>query len=393
MIPNVDLLICGAGPVGCVIAERAANLLGWNVLIVEKRRHIAGNCHDSFHASGVMIQNYGPHYFRTNDAGMIDYLSRFTEWIPGNYEVRSFCQGQLFPFPINLTTLEQFYNRKLDARSARRLLERERSDIDQPSNSEEFVLSRVGRELYEAFYLNYTLKQWEIHPRDLASSVCGRIPVRFNRDNRYVDHRFQVMPRHGFTSMFGKMIDHPRIRVLLNADFREVQSCVTPRQATVTSGPVDEYFDYRFGKLPYRSLRFEMVSYHEEYKQPCVQINFPNDFGYTRSVETKHITGQKHPETVITYETPEAVGDRYYPIPRPENAALYQKYQALAEEETRRSRVHFCGRLAQYRYLNTDEVIAEALRCFEQIRVDSAQRPPTLFGSAADGQDGTAAAA
>lgn len=367
MIPDIDLLICGAGPVGCVIAERAANVWGWNVLIVEKRRHVAGNCHDSYHPSGIMIQNYGPHYFRTNDPTLVEYLSRFTEWIPGNYEVKSFCQGQLFPFPINLSTLEQFYNRRLDGNSAKRLLEKTRVPIDELTNSEEFVLSRVGRELYEAFYLNYTLKQWEIHPRDLAPSVCGRIPVRFNRDNRYVDHRFQIMPKNGFTAMFSAMIDHPKIRVLLNADFREVQKYVSPRQATVTSGPIDEYFDYCHGKLPYRSLKFDLVQYREEYKQPCVQINYPNDFNYSRSVETKHITGQKHPETVVTYETPQAVGEGYYPIPRPENAAVYEKYEALAEEETRNNRVHFCGRLAQYKYLNTDEVITEALKCFDTI--------------------------
>lgn len=367
MIPDIDLLICGAGPVGCVIAERAANVWGWNVLIVEKRRHIAGNCHDSYHPSGVMIQNYGPHYFRTNDPELVEYLSRFTEWIPGNYEVKSFCQGQLFPFPINLTTMEQFYNRKLDGNAAKRLLEKTRVAYDELTNSEEFVLSRVGRELYEAFYLNYTLKQWEIHPRDLAPSVCGRIPVRFNRDNRYVDHRFQIMPKQGFNAMFAAMIDHPRIRVLLNADFREVQAHVNPRQATVTSGPIDEYFDNCYGKLPYRSLKFDLVQYREEYRQPCVQINYPNDFNYSRSVETKHITGQKHPETVIMYETPQAVGEGYYPIPRPENAALYQKYEALAEEETRKNRVYFCGRLAQYKYLNTDEVIVEALKCFDRI--------------------------
>ncbi len=378
MIPDVDLLICGAGPVGCVIAERAATLLDWNVLVVEKRRHIAGNCHDSFHPDGVMVQNYGPHYFRTNDPDLVEYLSRFTAWIPGNYEVRSSCQGQLFPFPINLSTLEQFFNCKLDAGSARALLDRIRTPVEEPSNSEEFVLGRVGRELYEAFYLNYTLKQWEIHPSELAPSVCGRIPVRFNRDNRYVDHRFQIMPRRGFTAMFDAMLDHPRIRVLLNADFHEVRASVEPRQATVTSGPIDEHFDYRFGRLPYRSLHFEMETFREEYRQPCVQINYPNDFGYTRSVETKHITGQKHPDTVVTYETPRALGEPYYPIPRSENAALYRKYQALAEEETRTRRVFFCGRLAQYKYLNTDEVIGDALGCFSRIRATCLPNLPAL---------------
>jgi UDP-galactopyranose mutase len=192
--------------------------------------------------------------------------------------------------------------------------------------------------------------------------------VRFNRDHRYVDHRYQVMPRHGFTALFGKMVEHPRIRLLLNADFGEVRRHVVPRQATVVSGPVDEYFGYCFGRLPYRSLRFEFVPYPVAYKQPCVQINYPNDFDYTRSVETKHITAQRHPETVVTYETPQAAGEAYYPIPMPENARLYQKYQALAEAETRTRRVFFCGRLAQYRYLNTDEVIGEALRCFDAVR-------------------------
>lgn len=367
MIPDVDLLICGAGPVGCVIAHRAATELGWNVLIVEKRRHLAGNCHDSFHSSGIMVQNYGPHYFRTNEPALVDYLSTFTEWIPGDYEVKSYCQGQLFPFPINLTTLEQFFNRKLDAQSARKLLDRVREAGEAPANSEEFVLGRVGRELYEAFYLNYTLKQWELHPRDLAPSVCGRIPVRLNRDHRYVDHRFQIMPARGFTAMFSAMTDHPRIRLLLNADFREVRACVQPRQATVTSGPIDEYYDFRFGALPYRSLRFDMVQYNQEFRQPCVQINYPNDYLYSRSVETKHITGQKHPETVVTYETPQAMGDPYYPVPKPENEALYRKYKALADDETCRDGVYFCGRLAQYRYMNTDEVITEALECFERI--------------------------
>src|SRR5262249_52514447 len=152
--------------------------------------HLAGNCHDSVHSSGVLIHNYGPHYFRTNDAALVRYLSRFTEWIPGNYVVKSQLGGRLYPFPINLTTLEQFFGRSLDADEARRLLDSKRVPIERPANSEELVLSQVGRELYECFYLNYTLKQWELHPRELAPTVCGRIAVRLNRDERYVEHRF-----------------------------------------------------------------------------------------------------------------------------------------------------------------------------------------------------------
>jgi UDP-galactopyranose mutase len=226
----------------------------------------------------------------------------------------------------------------------------------------------VGKQLYEAFYLNYTRKQWGVHPRELEPNVCGRIPVRLNRDPRYVDHRFQVMPRSGFTAMFARMLNHRKIRLLLDCPFQGVRALIKPRRATVYTGPVDEYFDYRFGKLPYRSLTFEFVPYPVAYRQPCVQINYPNDFDYTRSVEIKHVTGQKHPQTVISYERPCGSGDPFYPMPMARNTALYQKYRAWAEAETRRHRVFFCGRLAQYRYFNTDEVILEALKCFAEIR-------------------------
>jgi UDP-galactopyranose mutase len=368
MLDDVDLLVCGAGPAGCVLAERASAVLGWKVLVVDQRPHVAGNCHDSYHASGILVHNYGPHYFRTNDASLLRYLSRFTEWIPGNYRVLSQVGGRLYPFPINLTTLEQFFGRSLDAETAERLLAERRLPIDTPRNSEEFVLSRVGRELYEAFYLNYTLKQWQIHPRDLAPHVCGRIPVRLTRDDRYVEHRSQVMPKHGFTALFRRMLRHRKIRVLLDCPFAEVRGLVRPRRATVYTGPVDEYFGHRLGRLPYRSLRFDLVTHAVEYRQPCVQINYPNDFAYTRSVEFKHVTGQKHPATVVSYETPSATGEPYYPVPTAPSALLAQRYQELAEAETRRNRVYFCGRLAQYRYFNTDEVILEALRCFKEIQ-------------------------
>jgi UDP-galactopyranose mutase len=364
---DVDLLVCGAGPVGCVVAERAA-ALGWSVLVVDRRAHVAGNCFDAPAANGVLTHVYGPHYFRTSDAALLRYLSQFTDFIPANYEVRSHVRGKEFPFPINLTTLERFFGRKLDAESAEQLLAEKRAPIANPVNSEEYVLSRVGRELYEAFYLNYTLKQWGTHPRDLDPSVCGRVPVRLDRDCRYVGHKFQVMPKGGFTALFARMLDHPKIRVMLGTPFADVRGRVQPRRATVYCGPIDEYFDNRLGRLPYRSLRFEFVPYQVEWRQPCVQINYPNDFAYTRSVEIKHVTGQSHAETVVSYETPAAEGEPFYPVPRRESAALYARYRELAEAETARSRVYFCGRLAQYRYFNTDEVIQEALACFQTIR-------------------------
>jgi UDP-galactopyranose mutase len=368
MLDDVDLLVCGGGPVGCVIAERAARVLHWKVLVVDRRDHVAGNCHDCRHDSGVLIHRYGPHYFRTNDDNLLRYLSRFTDWVPARYEVRSLVRGQLLPFPINLTTLEAFFGRRLDATSAEQMLAALRLPIHEPRNSEEFVLGQVGRELYEAFYRNYTLKQWGRPAADLAAEVCGRIPVRLDRDARYVSHRHQVMPRRGFTALFARMLRHRRIRVLLGCDFREVRSLVQPRRATVYTGPIDEYFDHRLGKLPYRSLRFEFAPFATPWVQPCVQINYPNDFAYTRSVEIKHVTGQEHPGTVVSYETPAAHGEPYYPVPAVGGTDLYQRYRKLAEAETATRNVYFCGRLAQYRYFNTDEVIQEALKCFAKIQ-------------------------
>jgi UDP-galactopyranose mutase len=343
-------------------------------LIVDRRPHIAGNCYDSQHANGVLIHNYGPHYFRTNHDNVLDYLSNFTDWIPANYEVRSVVRGRQFSFPINITTLESFFGKQLDPDAAERLLAERRLSIPAPRNSEEYVLSRVGRELYEAFYLNYTKKQWGVHPRDLSPEVCGRIPVRLDRDRRYVGHKHQVMPADGFTTLFDRMTRHRNIRVLLDCPFRDVSELITPRRATLYSGPIDTYFEHCFGKLPYRSLNFDFVPHQTSYLQPCVQINYPNDHDYTRSVEIKHVTGQRHPATVVSYETPVASGEPFYPVPRPESAALYRRYQELAERETARRRVYFCGRLAQYRYFNTDEVVQEALTCFQRIRTECGPR-------------------
>src|SRR5262249_24739754 len=368
MLDDIDLLVAGAGPAGCTVAERAASVLGWKVLVIDRRDHLAGNCFDSRHRNGVLVHNYGPHYFRTNDADLLPYLSRFTDCVPARYDARSLVRGRLYPFPINLDTLEQFFGRKLDADAARRLLDEVRVPIDKPRNSEEFVLSRVGRELYEAFYLHYTRKQWGLHPRDLAPGVCGRIPVRLDRDPRYVDHRFQVMPRLGFTALFRRMLDYRKIRVLLGCDFQEVRHLIVPRRATLYTGPIDEYFEHRLGKLPYRSLKFDLVPYAQRFHQLCVQINYPDERAHTRSVEIKHVTGQEHPETVVSYETPRGTGEPFYPVPTAASQQLYARYRALDEEETRRRRVFFCGRLAQYRHFNTDEVITEALQCFQRIR-------------------------
>ena len=356
---SYDWLIVGAGPSGCVMAERLANS-GSEVLVIDRRPHVAGNCYDSADQDGLLLHRYGPHYFRTSNESTLQYLSRFTEWIPGRYVVRSRIGTKLLPIPINLDTLERFFGRSFDAESAKAFLAAKAVPIADPKTAEQFCLSRVGPELYAAFYRDYTIKQWGVGADKLAATVCGRIPIRFNRDNRYVDATYQVMPRDGYTELFGRMLVHPRIHVELNHPYDHVTD--RPRIGTVYCGPVDQYFGERLGPLPWRSLRFRYESPDREFVQPCVQINYPDlTHPYTRSVEIKHVTGQHHPKTVVAYEYPEAVGEPYYPIPSPESEQLAARYALLAEVETRERNVHFLGRLATYRYLDMNTVIENAL--------------------------------
>lgn len=349
--------------------------MGWRSIVIDRRSHIAGLCHDRIHPSGVLVHAYGPHYFRTNDEALLDFLSRFTEWMPGRYYVKAHVGGRLYPFPINLTTLEMFFGTRLDEASAQRLLESVREDIPEPDNAEEWVCSRVGRDVYEAFYQGYTMKQWGRHPRQLDKSICGRVPIRLNRDERYVNETYQLMPRDGFTRMFERMLDHPLVELRLNTEYRAVRTAIQPRVATVYSGAPDEYFDYRLGALPWRSLEFQFEAYDEEYRQPCVQINYPNDHEYTRSVEIKHVTAQKHEQTVVCYEFPRAEGEPYYPVLSPRSRRLYESYCELAEAERRQRKVYMAGRLGNFTYINSDQAVSRALALFEEIVAESGCGP------------------
>lgn len=358
---NYDVLIVGAGPVGSIIAQQITENTDWKVLIIDKRNHIAGNCYD-YYEKGVLIHKYGPHYFRTNNPELLNYLSRYTEWIEGKYFVKASYNGELYPLPINLDTLEQFYQVKLDEQKARDLLNEKRVYYEEPSNSEEFVLSRLGKDLYQAFYEGYTLKQWGVSAKELSPTVCGRVPIRFNRDHRYVDQKHQVIPKEGYTKMFEKIIDHPNIDVQLSVDFNDIKNKIKPNKCTVYTGPIDAFFDFKYGKLPWRSLAFDFCEYKEEYFQPCVQINYPNEFKFTRAVEIKHVTNQKCENTIVCYEYPKQDGDPYYPIPKPESRQLYMKYKKLADEIEAKDNVYFVGRLANYVYINMDQAMEIALR-------------------------------
>jgi UDP-galactopyranose mutase len=366
MPKQFDYLIVGAGFAGAVLAERISSQLGKTCLIIDRRAHIAGNAYDHYDDAGMLLHDYGPHYFRTNSQRVIDYLSQFTEWHIVQYKILSWTHGRYWQFPINLNTFEQFIGRSSSTEEMEAHLAQWRVKIDKPRNSEELIVSLVGWALYEMFFKNYTRKQWQRDARDLDPSVCGRIPIRTNRDDRYLSERFQALPKLGYTAMFQKMLSQPKIEILLKTDYREARSQVQFEHLIYT-GPIDEYYDHCFGQLPYRSLRFEPETLAQEFFQPAMQVNYPNDHDFTRIVEIKHATGQKLGSTTIVREYPQDFGpgrEPYYPIPAADAKALYQKY---AERAALESKVHFVGRLAAYRYYNMDQVVALALAEFEKI--------------------------
>ena len=358
-----DYLIVGAGFAGSVLAERLAAGSDKKVLICDKRPHIGGNAYDHYNEAGILVHKYGPHIFHTNARDVFDYLSRFTEWRPYQHRVRASVDGQIVPIPINLDTINTLYGLNLTSFEVEDFFKKVAEPCGEIRTSEDVVVSTVGRELYEKFFRNYTRKQWGLDPSELDASVTSRVPTRTNRDDRYFTDTYQAMPLHGYTRMFERMLDHPNIKVLLNCDYREVEKEVSFREMIYT-GPVDTYFDYCYGKLPYRSLEFKHETHDQTVFQSAPVINYPNEQPYTRVTEFKYLTGQEHNRTSVVYEFPQAEGDPYYPVPRKENAAIYAKYKALAD---RTAGVTFVGRLATYKYYNMDQIVAQALTTYGKI--------------------------
>jgi UDP-galactopyranose mutase len=355
-----DYLIVGAGFAGATMAERLAAHSGRSVVICDKRPHIGGNAYDHYDDAGILVHKYGPHIFHTNSRDVFEYLSRFTEWRPYQHWVQASVDGQLLPIPINLDTVNRLYGTNYNAHELEAYFQSVAEPVEQVRTSEDVIVGRVGRELYTKFFRNYTRKQWGLDPSELDASVTARVPVRTNRDRRYFTDTFQVMPRYGYTRMFERMLTHPKIKILLNADYREVQRFI-PHREVIYTGPVDEFFDYRYGRLPYRSLEFRFETRHVPVAQPAPVINYPNDNDYTRVTEFKYLTGQEHACTTLVYEYAKADGDPYYPVPRPENTALYKKYEELAQATPG---VTFLGRLGTYKYYNMDQVVAQALAAY-----------------------------
>jgi UDP-galactopyranose mutase len=374
-----DYLIVGAGFAGSILAERLASGSNKKVLLCDKRSHIGGNAYDEYDRHGILVHRYGPHIFHTNSREVFEYLSRFTEWRPYEHRVKASVDGMTLPIPINLDTINKLYGMNLTSLEAEKFYESLAEPCEAVTTSEHVVVSKVGRKLYEKFFRGYTRKQWGMDPSELDACVIARIPIRTNRDDRYFSDMYQAMPLHGYTRMFENMLDHPNIKIMLNTNYREIQNDIRYREMIYT-GPVDEYFNLRYGPLPYRSLNFKHETKDCETYQEAPVVNYPNEQPYTRITEFKYLTGQKHHKTSIVFEYPCADGDPYYPVPQRQNAELYAKYKALADGT---SGVHFVGRLATYKYYNMDQVAAQALSTYAKIcgerRIESTMRmaPPT----------------
>lgn len=379
---TVDTLVVGAGYAGAIMAERLASQCGQSVLVVDRRDHIAGNAYDYADDHGVLVHGYGPHIFHTNARHVVDYLSRFTDWRPYQHRVMAKVGDQLLPIPINRTTVNMLYGLDLRTDEEVEAFYAERAEPNgYVRNSEDAVVSKVGRDLYEKFFRGYTRKQWQRDPRELHASVCARIPTRTNTDDRYFTDWHQAMPTDGYTAMFERILDHPLIEVRLGTDFDDVRDDVEWRHLVYT-GPVDAFFDYEYGALPYRSLEWELRNEPTPdggLVQPTGSMNFPSeDVAHTRITEFRHLTGQAHQSSTVAVEFPRSEGDPYYPIPNDVTRALYKRYAARAAELPE---VAFVGRLARYQYLNMDQVVAQALSTFDNlVESRSLERAPAAAG-------------
>lgn len=369
-----DWLIVGAGFAGAVLAERIASQRRESVLVIDRRPHIAGNAYDHKDAAGILIHQYGPHIFHTNAESVVNYLTQFTGWRPYEHRVLAQVGDKRLPMPINIDTVNGFFGLSLQTgEEMEAFLATRRVDIEKIRSAEDLVLSTVGPELYAAFFRDYTTKQWGMAPSRLPRSVTARVPTRASHDDRYFTDTFQMMPDRGYTAMFEAILDHPLIEVRLGVDFADLRDSGIFRRMVYT-GPIDEFFAWRLGRLPYRSLRFEHRTLDQEWLQPVGVVNYPGTEPYTRVTEYKHLTGQTHAATSVTWEYPSAEGDPFYPIPEAQNQELYRQYRALADTLPD---VWFVGRLGTYQYMNMDQVVAQALTTFGKIEATvGARRPP-----------------
>jgi UDP-galactopyranose mutase len=368
MATTPDIIIVGAGISGATLAERYATQQNKKVLIIEKRDHIGGNCYDYYNEDGILVSKYGAHLFHTNLEDVWEYVNQFSEWQKYEHRVLSSVDGKFVPVPVNITTVNTLLGLHITSEEEmKQWLEENTEKIENPRNSEEMALSLVGPVLYEKMFKHYTEKQWNKSPKELAPSVIGRIPVRTNFEDRYFSDVHQAIPKEGYTKIFEKMLDHPNITVRLNTDYFALKDELKDYKKLFFTGPIDQFFGYKHGKkLQYRSLKFVFETYDKEFFQSNSVINYPNDHDYTRIVEYKHFTGQKHEKTTISKEFPTWEGEPYYPVPSKENLELFDKYQQEAKEAEKKN-IHFVGRLANYKYFNMDQAFKNALDLYKSL--------------------------
>lgn len=363
------VLIIGAGPAGSTIARILAEN-NYSIDLFDERPHVAGNCFDKINEHGHLIHCYGPHYFRTNSDELLNWLSQFTEWIPGEYFVNAVVQNKEIPLPISLASMRKLKNKDFTAEEFEAYLKTQRVTFEKITNAEEQCLSTIGKELYELFFKNYTIKQWGLHPKELEAYVTARIPLRFNDDIRYPTEKHQVLPKNGYTKMFEKLLDHPNIQLYLGRclSSHEIKEKKSTYSMTFYTGAIDTFFDYCYGKLKYRSLKFQWVHQKQDYFQKSVQSNYPNDQEYTRIIESKHITKIMGTGTTLCYEYPSSTGEPYYPMPEKFQIEKYNYYHQLAQLESQKAHpIYFVGRLAEYKYYNMDHIFLRAMNLAQDI--------------------------
>jgi len=364
---SYDILIVGAGISGLTLAERYSNFLNKKVLVIDKRDHIGGNCYDFYNDIGILVPKYGPHFFHTNSDIVWNYVSQFSEWVEYEHKVLSYVNNKLVPVPVNIHTVNKLFDLNISCTEEMdKFLDNEVEKFTKISNSEESALSRVGLRLYNLLFKNYTKKQWDQDPANLDPLVLNRIPVRNSFDDRYFTDKYQAMPKYGYTKLFEKMILNSNIDLRLETDYFEIKNSIKFKKMFFT-GPIDRFFENEISeKLQYRSLRFEFENIDQEFYQSTAQINFPNNFEYTRITEPKHATKQINQKTTIIKEFPTWEGEGYYPVPNVKNLELYEKYQKLAIE-AEKNNIYFVGRLATYKYLNMDQAFLISLDLFNKL--------------------------
>lgn len=369
-----DIIIIGAGISGATLAERFASQKNKKVLIIDKRGHIGGNCYDFYDEAGVLISKYGAHLFHTNFDDVWEYVHKFSEFIPYEHKVLSKVDGKLVPIPVNITTVNEVLGLSIkNEEEMDEWLKENQVYNDHPKNGKEAALARVGPILYEKMFRNYTKKQWDKYPEELDASVLNRIPVRNNFDGRYFSDTHQGQPKEGYTKLFEKMLDHPNITVKLNTDYFDIRDTLHDYEHLFYTGPIDQFFDFKHSvetKLEYRSIKFVFETYDKEFFQENSVINYPNEHDYTRIVEYKYFTGQKHPKTTISKEyTVDYIpgeNEPYYPVPNPLNQDIFAKYQEEAASLEEKG-IYFVGRLANYKYFNMDQAFHNALELFKKV--------------------------